>query len=122
MRRFFPKASHNTDSTQDVPQDVGDKLERFRILIVGRASAGKTTLLQRVCNTTEYPQVFDSNGIEVWLAFHVASNLLLIVRDQIDATVVKSSIDVCTHARIVAKVLDILLTSTSADNRTSKTN
>ena len=30
----------------------------FRILIVGRANAGKTTLLQRVCNTKEDP-VYD---------------------------------------------------------------
>ena len=27
----------------------------FRVLIVGRANAGKTTLLQRVCNTKEDP-------------------------------------------------------------------
>ena len=41
---------------------------RFRILIVGRANAGKTTILQRVCNTTEQPKIFSRDGREV---FHV---------------------------------------------------
>ena len=31
---------------------------RFRILVIGRANAGKTTLLQRVCNTTEDPCIY----------------------------------------------------------------
>ncbi|KAG6914223.1 hypothetical protein DXG01_001677, partial [Tephrocybe rancida] len=30
-----------------------DKYTHFRILVIGRANAGKTTLLKRVCNTTE---------------------------------------------------------------------
>ncbi|KAI6012816.1 GTP-binding protein, partial [Pisolithus orientalis] len=35
---------------------------RFRILVVGRANAGKTTILQRLCNTTDQPEVFDGEG------------------------------------------------------------
>ena len=35
---------------------------RFRILVIGRANAGKTTLLQRVCNTTEDPCIYDENN------------------------------------------------------------
>ncbi|KAH8993644.1 hypothetical protein EDB86DRAFT_2852120 [Lactarius hatsudake] len=31
---------------------------RFRVLIIGRANAGKTTILKRVCETTESPVVF----------------------------------------------------------------
>ena len=31
------------------------KYTHFRILVIGRANAGKTTLLQRVCNTKEDP-------------------------------------------------------------------
>ncbi|KAF8800989.1 hypothetical protein BYT27DRAFT_7198770, partial [Phlegmacium glaucopus] len=38
------------------------KYTRFRILIVGRANAGKTTLLKRVCNTTEEPCIYDEKG------------------------------------------------------------
>ncbi|KAL4079845.1 P-loop containing nucleoside triphosphate hydrolase protein [Scleroderma yunnanense] len=39
-----------------------DRIGRFRILIIGRSNAGKTTLLQRICNTTELPEVFNSEG------------------------------------------------------------
>ena len=41
---------------------------RFRVLIIGRANAGKTTILQRVCNTTEQPEIFNRKGYKV---FHV---------------------------------------------------
>jgi predicted GTPase len=30
----------------------------FRVLIIGRANAGKTTILQRVCDTTESPEIY----------------------------------------------------------------
>jgi len=67
MKLLFPKAPHNIESSQDTEStpDVEEKLEHFRILIVGRASAGKTTLLQRVCNTTEYPDIVNGDGNEV---------------------------------------------------------
>ncbi len=31
---------------------------QFRVLIIGRANAGKTTILQRVCDTTESPFIY----------------------------------------------------------------
>ena len=31
---------------------------QFRVLIIGRANAGKTSVLQRVCDTTESPKVY----------------------------------------------------------------
>src|SRR5579863_7668370 len=31
---------------------------KFRVLIIGRANAGKTSILQRVCDTTESPEIF----------------------------------------------------------------
>ncbi|KAH9057346.1 hypothetical protein EDB87DRAFT_1565366 [Lactarius vividus] len=31
---------------------------QFRVLIVGRANAGKTTILQRICETTESPIIY----------------------------------------------------------------
>ncbi|KAI5988332.1 GTP-binding protein [Pisolithus albus] len=40
-------------------------LNRFRVLIIGRANAGKTTILQRVCNTVENPEIFDGNGEKI---------------------------------------------------------
>ena len=41
------------------PYDLRAKYTRFRILVIGRANAGKTTILQRVCNTTEDPCIYD---------------------------------------------------------------
>jgi GTP-binding protein EngB required for normal cell division len=49
-------------SNLDEAYDLRAKYTRFRILVIGRANAGKTTLLQRVCNTTEDPCIFDDNG------------------------------------------------------------
>jgi hypothetical protein len=38
---------------------------KFRVLIIGRANAGKTSILQRVCDTTESPEIYsvDSSGV-----------------------------------------------------------
>ncbi|KAG2135156.1 hypothetical protein DEU56DRAFT_401094 [Suillus clintonianus] len=52
---------------------IKEKIGRFRILIIGRANAGKTTILQRVCNTRNDPDIFNSAG------------------EKIDATVLKGS-------------------------------
>ena len=43
-------------------RDVRAAYTRFRILVIGRANAGKTTLLQRVCNTTEDPCIYNKNN------------------------------------------------------------
>ncbi|KAI6042729.1 hypothetical protein EDC04DRAFT_878201 [Pisolithus marmoratus] len=37
-------------------------IKQFRILVMGRANAGKTTLLQRVCNTVDNPEIVDGQG------------------------------------------------------------
>ena len=34
---------------------------QFRVLVIGRANAGKTTILQRVCETTESPTIYRGN-------------------------------------------------------------
>ncbi|KIM77679.1 hypothetical protein PILCRDRAFT_76386 [Piloderma croceum F 1598] len=41
---------------------IREKAGRFRVLVIGRANAGKTTILQKVCNTTDQPEIFDSSG------------------------------------------------------------
>ncbi|KAI9431702.1 hypothetical protein H4582DRAFT_1858678 [Lactarius indigo] len=52
----------------DVSNQVLDSFEArqkyryFRILVIGRANAGKTTLLKRVCNTTEEPCIYDEKS------------------------------------------------------------
>ena len=35
---------------------------QFRVLIIGRANAGKTAILQRVCETTESPIIYRGKG------------------------------------------------------------
>ena len=49
----------------EVVREHFDRIGRFRILLVGRSNAGKTTLLQRVCNTTEAPEIYNSKGEKV---------------------------------------------------------
>ncbi|KAL4072629.1 hypothetical protein V8B97DRAFT_325823 [Scleroderma yunnanense] len=42
-----------------------DRIGHFRILVIGRSNAGKTTILQRVCNTTELPEIFNTKGEKI---------------------------------------------------------
>ncbi|KAG2344180.1 hypothetical protein BDR05DRAFT_999335 [Suillus weaverae] len=44
---------------------IKEKIGRFRILVIGRANAGKTTILQRVCNTRENPDIYNSAGKKI---------------------------------------------------------
>ncbi|KAF7343576.1 GTP-binding protein [Mycena sanguinolenta] len=45
--------------------DVRSKISHFRILIIGRANAGKTTILKKVCNSVEDPEIYDSYGDKI---------------------------------------------------------
>ena len=47
-------------------KDVKEKFGRFRILVIGRANAGKTTILKNICNSTENPEIYDDQGNKVW--------------------------------------------------------
>ncbi|KAI0246322.1 hypothetical protein BJV78DRAFT_1277241 [Lactifluus subvellereus] len=38
------------------------KCKHFRTLIIGRANAGKTTLLKKVCNSIDGPEIFSPSG------------------------------------------------------------
>jgi hypothetical protein len=88
-------ASHDKPSSA---QDVRAKFKRFRILVVGRANAGKTTLLRKVYNATGKPEIFDGKGNEVDPLSTQHRHYLPINHGQINADVVKPSIDVCTYA------------------------
>ena len=48
-----------TMSTEQTYRRI-DKV-RFRVLVLGRANAGKTSILQRVCETTESPKIYREN-------------------------------------------------------------
>ncbi|KAF8335194.1 hypothetical protein F5887DRAFT_892116 [Amanita rubescens] len=57
------------------------KYTHFRILVIGRANAGKTTLLKRICNTKEDP-VYSQRGIHnVHDEFSFMSNPQFIFHD-----------------------------------------
>ncbi|KAG2121732.1 hypothetical protein DEU56DRAFT_92682 [Suillus clintonianus] len=47
------------------PSEIRKRFKRFRILIIGRANAGKTTILQRVCKTKDNPEIYDSAGNKI---------------------------------------------------------
>jgi hypothetical protein len=42
--------------------ETRQKYKHFRILVIGRANAGKTTLLKQVCNTTDEPCIYDEQN------------------------------------------------------------
>ena len=45
-------------------EPVSSEKDQFRVLIIGKANAGKTSILQRVCDTTDSPEIYtlDSSG------------------------------------------------------------
>jgi len=47
------------------PSKIREKIGPFRILVIGRANAGKTTMLQKVCKTRENPEIYSSAGEKV---------------------------------------------------------
>ena len=59
-------------------ENIREKFGRFRILIIGRANAGKTTILRAICNTTENPEVYDGEGnkVRTWLNMIVSMTRL----------------------------------------------
>ena len=58
---LYPVTTNNSNDmmSDSDPYDLRAKYTHFRILVIGQANAGKTTLLQRVCNTTEDPCIYD---------------------------------------------------------------
>ena len=51
--------------TAEQVQELRAKFTRFRILVIGRANAGKTTILRKLCNATGEPVIFDPTGKKV---------------------------------------------------------
>ncbi|KZP09927.1 hypothetical protein FIBSPDRAFT_690900, partial [Athelia psychrophila] len=56
-------------------QNIRGRFDRIRILVIGRANSGKTTVLQKVCGTTDQPEVFDASGNKVLGPFAVNRGL-----------------------------------------------
>jgi ABC-type phosphate/phosphonate transport system ATPase subunit len=75
-------------------QDVTAKFKRFRILVVGRASAGKTTILRKVTIPQESPRFSMIKGNKVDPLSTQHRHYLLTNHDQINSDVVKPSVNV----------------------------
>jgi septin family protein len=58
-------AQSSVNRNEDRAQELRKKAGRFRILIIGRANSGKTTILQKICKTDESPEIFNSKGEKV---------------------------------------------------------
>jgi len=56
LRQSFFLQSFGTMATQHDRPRVPNV--QFRVLIIGRANAGKTSILQRICDTTESPEIY----------------------------------------------------------------
>ncbi|KAG2105478.1 uncharacterized protein F5147DRAFT_579477 [Suillus discolor] len=64
------------------PSQIREKIGRFRILVIGRANAGKTTILQRVCNTRENPEIYNSAGNKVGITMLIDDTVLKASRER----------------------------------------
>ncbi|KZP30056.1 hypothetical protein FIBSPDRAFT_815256 [Athelia psychrophila] len=60
-----PSASQSAPALDEDGRDIRRRFDRIRILIIGRANSGKTTILQKVCGTTEQPEVFNARGKKI---------------------------------------------------------
>ncbi|KAJ7873899.1 GTP-binding protein [Mycena olivaceomarginata] len=47
------------------PFDVRAACPQFRILVIGKANAGKTTLLKKVCDSVDDPEIFSPSGEKI---------------------------------------------------------
>ncbi|KAF7343620.1 GTP-binding protein [Mycena sanguinolenta] len=76
--------------------DVRSKISHFHILIIGRANAGKTTILKKVCNSVEDPEIYGRYGtkVAIWTSFPVAWTHYM---SQIDPEIVKESAERGEH-------------------------
>jgi hypothetical protein len=78
--------------------DLRSECGHFRILIIGRANAGKTTILKKVCNSIDDPEIFSPSGEKVTNSLHSNASSLLnrIGHDllQLDPTTVQESLEV----------------------------
>ena len=61
MASPIPESSATNDELAEAIK-LRAKYTHFRILVIGRANAGKTTVLKRVCNTDEEPCIYDEDG------------------------------------------------------------
>jgi len=83
---------------------IREQCPYFRILTIGRANAGKTTILKKVCNTTDEPTIYDPQGNQVREALSSRLECSLVFRGQIDLSKVEPSAEVRYRYRIEMRV------------------
>ncbi|KZP32351.1 hypothetical protein FIBSPDRAFT_1036978 [Athelia psychrophila] len=59
------QASQSAPALDEDGRDIRERFNRIRILVIGRANAGKTTVLQKVCGTTDQPVVYNARGNKI---------------------------------------------------------
>lgn len=67
-RRTQPAEYVDLERQRIRAHNLRENTDHFRVLIIGRANAGKTTILQRVCNTTKQPKLFNPKGHKIDLS------------------------------------------------------
>ncbi|KAF7335085.1 GTP-binding protein [Mycena venus] len=70
VKRIASKSSKETASpdmkiSAPNPFDVRATCHQFRILVIGKANAGKTTLLKKVCESADDPEIFSPSGEKI---------------------------------------------------------
>jgi len=80
VARALKEFTHCYPSSIMDPSELRMAIERFRILIIGRANAGKTTILQRVCKTRENPEIYNSAGKKVQFMIPVVTRMMMVNR------------------------------------------
>jgi len=71
LKKAIRLGSRTIDPEEVQAAKLRAKYTRFRILVIGRANAGKTMLLKRVDNTTEEPSNYDEdkNLVSYWFTY-----------------------------------------------------
>ena len=68
------QGAEDIERQQRRARNLRNYTKHFRVLIIGRANAGKTTILQRLCNTTEQPKIYNREGHEVFDVLDIIIN------------------------------------------------
>jgi hypothetical protein len=102
-----PFALPNTVSPMDTEPHRQVPEITFRVLIIGRANAGKTSILQRVCETTESPFVYreTEEGIELVRS----SNIFFLSDLMSDQVNLEPSIEVSDNSASLRLPLNMVL-------------
>ena len=67
---------------------------------MGRANAGKTTILKKICNSTEDPEIYDHQGNKVWSHIVLLAPTGIKVCDQVDPDRIQESAGVSTSGAV----------------------